>query len=76
MHWKQKEVLDYLSEVDQADLSEIYQNVSFYYYYNAHKHLGAMLSRLIKDGRVERVKPGVFRIKKRIPNVKQLNIFD
>ena len=76
MHWKQKEVLEYLSEVDQADLSEIYQNVSFYYYYNAHKHLGAIMTRLVRAGRVERIKSGHFKIKAKLPQGQQLEIFD
>lgn len=64
MHWQQQQVLDHLATVEQASLSEIIKNVTFSYYCNEHKHLGAMMSRLVKAGRVDRIKPGVFQIRK------------
>lgn len=57
----QAEVLRYLVSVPEATLSEIYQNVSFSYYHNAHKHLGGVLSRMVKGGKIERVRKGVYR---------------
>ena len=58
---KQAEVLKYLRTVDEATLDDIYKNVPFGYYCNENKHLGALMSRMVKVGRVVRVKPGVFR---------------
>lgn len=57
---KQREILSYLRSVSQASLSEIYDNVSFGYYCNEHKHLGEILSRMVKKGIVIRVKKGIF----------------
>lgn len=58
---KQQEILVYLSTVPCATIEEIYENVSFYYYHNEKKHLGEILSRMIKLGKIERVKKGLFR---------------
>lgn len=61
---KQHEVLGYLLTVERADLNDIYKNVSFGYYHNYKKHLGVLMARLVKNGRVERIKPGVYKINK------------
>ena len=58
---KQLEVQRYLQKVPLATIDEIYANVSFSYYCNYKKHLGALLSRLVKSGKIERVKNGVFK---------------
>jgi len=58
---KQQEITMYLSKVPSATIDEIYANVSFCYYCNANKHLGAVLSRMVKAGKIQRVKKGVFR---------------
>ena len=58
---KQQEIEMYLSKVPCATIDEIYANVSFSYYCNANKHLGAILSRMVKDGKIARVKKGLFR---------------
>jgi predicted transcriptional regulator of viral defense system len=58
---KQLEIQKYLSTVPSATIDEIYANVSFSYYCNANKHLGEILSRMVKDGKIERVKKGLFR---------------
>lgn len=76
MHWKQREVLDYLCTVDQANLSEIYRNVTFSYYCNEHKHLGAILSRLVKSGHVTRIKPGLFQFIKKPLKANQPQLFN
>lgn len=57
---KQDEILKYLRTVPQATLSEIYDNVPFGYYCNELKHLGEILSRMVKKGIIVRVKKGVF----------------
>lgn len=58
---KQLEISKYLSKVPCATIDEIYANVPFSYYCNANKHLGTILSRMVKLGKIERVKKGVFR---------------
>jgi hypothetical protein len=62
MNNKQKEILQYLLTVDEANLEDIYNKVSFSYYYNWKKHLGSILSTMVKNGNVIRVKRGVFKI--------------
>lgn len=61
---RQDQVLKYLLTVECATLEEVYDNVSFGYFYNWRKHLGVLIARLIKAGKVERIKPGVFKIKR------------
>ena len=58
---KQLEIQKYLLTVPCATIDEIYANVSFSYYRNANKHLGNILSRMVKSGKIERVKKGLFR---------------
>jgi len=58
---KQQEIEMYLSKVPCATIDEIYANVSFSYFCNANKHLGEILSRMVKSGKIERVKKGVFK---------------
>ena len=58
---KQLEIQKYLSTVPSATIDEIYANVSFSYYCNANKHLGEILSRMVKSGKIERIKKGLFR---------------
>lgn len=60
---KQSQVLAFLRKVDSANKSEIYENVDFGYYLNWQKHLGELLSRMVKRGLIERVEKGVYRIK-------------
>lgn len=61
---RQQEILDYLKTVGQANTHEIYKNVSWEYYHNYPFYIGQFMTNLIKKGLVERIKPGVFRIKK------------
>ena len=61
---RQKEILKYLQSVEFASLTEIYNNVSFSYYHNYKKHLGSLLSRMVKTGMIERIKKGTFAINK------------
>lgn len=59
---KQAEVERYLSNAEDytAKLSEILIGVPFGYYHNGPKHLGAMMSRMVKNGSVTRIKKGVY----------------
>ena len=57
----QDDVRDYLITVDQATLKEIVENCPRHYH-NGHKHVGATLSRMVQNGKVTRVKRGVFKL--------------
>ena len=59
---KTKQILKYLATVESATLSELYQNSDYSYYLNWQKHFGDVMSRLVKQGFVIRIKPGVFRL--------------
>jgi predicted transcriptional regulator len=58
---KQREVLNYLLKVGEATKEEIYENVSFGYYYNHGKHLGELLSRMVKSNLITRVRRGKYK---------------
>ena len=60
---KRQEIIRYLATVESASIDEIYSNVSFSYYHNASKHLGAILSAMVKANEISRIKKGVFSIK-------------
>ncbi len=60
---KQSEVLQYLNTVESAKKSDIYQNVKFGYFLNWEKHLGELLSRMVKRGMIERVERGVYKVR-------------
>jgi hypothetical protein len=70
---KQKEILKYLSTVESAKLDEIYKAMPFEYYCNGLKHTGNILSRMVKDGSIIRIKKGVFRKAKIEEHLKVLN---
>jgi predicted transcriptional regulator of viral defense system len=62
---QQREILDYLKTKEQATIHEIYDNVSWTYYNNYAHYIGELMSNLVRKGLVERIKPGIFRIKKK-----------
>lgn len=65
---KHAEILHYLKDVPSATIDDIYKNVSFGYYCNANKHLGAVLSTMVKQRKINRIKKGVFEINKTAPS--------
>lgn len=64
---KREKVIAYLLTVDKATKQEILDNTGITYYYNTEKHLGEILSRLVNNGTLNRVKKGVYEIN-RNPN--------
>ena len=74
---KQRKVLTALEQCPEgANLEEIYSKVSFSYYFNHKKHLGDIMSRLVKRGLVVRVKKGVYKISKENKKSKnQISLF-
>ena len=69
----QQQVLDYLAIAEVAPISEIYDHCNVNYYANATKHFGALLSRMVQRGQLERVKNGVFRIAEKKPKAQEEN---
>lgn len=59
---KQNEVLKYLRTVESANITEIYNNVSFGYYASQNKNLGKLLSGMVKNGMIIRIKKGYFKL--------------
>jgi predicted transcriptional regulator of viral defense system len=57
-------ILTYLNSVESATLEELYKVSDYSYYLNWQKHFGQVMSRLVKQGKVVRIKKGVFRIAK------------
>lgn len=62
---KQQCVIDLLAEHGEMSLGELVQRVGWWYYHNARKYVGLICSRLIELGRIERVKPGVYKLNDR-----------
>lgn len=62
---KQQEILKYLKSVEQATLKEIYENVSWSYFRDSYTmYMSLILSRMVKNGTVDRIKKGTFKFKR------------
>lgn len=73
---KYQAIIYYLRTVDTATTAEIYNNVKeLNYYANAFKHTGNILSTMVKKKWIERVKPGVFRLKPILKQGMQKTLF-
>lgn len=59
----QTKIIQHLAKVETATKAELYQNSSYSYYHNWQKHFGDVLSRMVKNGSIERVKNGVYKLK-------------
>lgn len=59
---KQAAILTALRATPEMTLSEAVRLIGGNLYCNAEKHVGVMLSNMVKRGMIERVKPGVFRL--------------
>lgn len=79
---KQIEIQNYLKTVPFATIEDILKNVSWSYYHNSHKHLGAILSRMVTHCLISRITRGVFKFNKNtdVPirqlDPKQTSMFD
>ena len=78
MHKNQKEIISFLNTVESSYLGEIYRNQSVSYYSNWKKYMSERMSKLVKQGYVIRLRPGVFAINKNrtIDNTTQPTIFN
>ncbi len=78
--WKQRKVLTFIneSEDNQITLKQA-MGIIDTHYCNGEKHVGNTLSRMVKSGLLERVKPGVFIAGKGMKEIKsssnQTNLF-
>lgn len=63
----QDDVIKILQEAEdhQATLQEIQEQLPKRYFYNGRKHVGDMMARMVNNGKVERIKPGLFRMRPR-----------
>jgi predicted transcriptional regulator of viral defense system len=59
---KQKSVVNYLNTVESAHIYEIYTNTNLNFYTNIGKHTTALLSKMVKQGYINRVKKGHYSI--------------
>jgi hypothetical protein len=59
---KQSVILSALRHQPEITLAEAVKLIGGNLYCNAEKHVGALLSNMVKRGMIERVKPGVFRL--------------
>jgi len=64
---KQKIVIAALQLRQPATTEELLSLPCMDYYANGAKHLGALLSNMVKRGMIERVKPGLFQLPTRKP---------
>ncbi len=62
---KQQIILTVLSANAELTLSQAVILIGKNLYCNAEKHVGAVLSNMVKRGLIKRVKPGVFRLPSR-----------
>lgn len=58
----QDQILKYLRTVQCATSEEIYHNQSVRYYVNWDKYISMRMTRLVKSGKVVRIKKGLFAI--------------
>lgn len=61
---KQKFIIQYLYRFETATTAEIFEAIPWNHYYYKKKHLGEILSRMVKNGSIERVRRGVYRLSK------------
>jgi predicted transcriptional regulator of viral defense system len=59
---KQKSVVNYLNTVESAHIYEIYTNTNLNFYTNIGKYTTALLSKMVKEGYINRVKKGHYAI--------------
>ncbi len=83
--YKQKLIYQFIKSKGEASLQDIASAMPWAYYYNQNKHFGDVLSRMVRIGLIERIKPGVFKLSSRyynksptlnIPYPQQLEMFE
>lgn len=59
----QSRVLKYLYGKDSVSFSELYDNCSPGYYHNGNKHFSELLSNMVKQGLIMRIRKGIYKYK-------------
>ena len=76
---KQKVLFEWCQSNTQINKRKAVELIGHNYYCNADKHVGDVLSRMVKSGLLKRIKPGAFalgdRTKKEVVPENQLNLF-
>lgn len=72
---RQKEVLNAFKEGEVLSKNQIKERSGISYYYNTDKHLGDVLSRMVKNGLLIRIKKGYYQwLGRTVPNHKAKEI--
>lgn len=61
---KQKAILDHVRLNGNITSKVANQMLAGYYYHNGEKYVGEILSRMVKAGKLARIKPGLFELGK------------
>lgn len=60
-------IMHHVSKSETIDIDTAL-NIGGYYYHNSRKHIGEVLSTLVRNGYIERIKPGLFKFKTMSPH--------
>ena len=58
---KQQEIIQFLRSVETATVQEIFLIISWRHYYYKKRHLGEILTRMVQNGSIQRVKKGIYK---------------
>lgn len=70
---KQRTILKHLQDNRQISKKEAVELLKHYYYYNASKHVGDILTRMVRKGILKRVRRGVYERGNGMKKTKQIN---
>lgn len=59
----QSRILKYLYGKDSVGFTELYDNCSPGYYHNGNKHFSMLLSNMVKQGLILRIRKGIYKFK-------------
>lgn len=62
MSWKRQKIIEFCKKNGNRITKKDAMSLIDDYYCNGEKHVGEVLSRLVKSGVLERIKPGLFKI--------------
>lgn len=69
-----QQVLTYLNKVESGTLTDILSNIEITSCYFKEKHLSVIVSDLVKEGKVLRIRNGLFKIKTKV-QTNQIGLF-
>lgn len=62
-----QQIMQYVSKSETIDIDTALK-VAGSYYHNGRKHIGEVLSMLVKNGYIERIKPGLYKFRTMSPH--------